>query len=153
MLIIFLSLIGLFISFHPALPKLHFTFQVAFLFMLWLLLLYMLFFMTLQLLFFPKGVAIDNVNQTLTVHYFFMRPNIILATDISEYTTTKLITRSTNYEGVLIRLKTGRKYLLDDINLSDYKPVKVFLDDSKVNFTGHEKFNNFRYFTTFFKYK
>ena len=153
LLVIFFSLIGLLFFFHPSLPEFHFTFQVAFLMALWLSIFCFLVFMTFQLLFFPKAIEINDVDHTLTVHYFLLRPNIIYSTDISEYTTTKLATKSTNYEGVLVHIKSGRKYLFDDINLSDYKPVKSFLDNCKINFAGHEKFSNISYFISFFKYK
>lgn len=153
MLLIFFSLIGVFAFFHPALPQFHFTFQVAFLLALLLLIFTFLVFMALQLLLFPKAIEINAVDNTLTIHYFLLRPNIIYSSDISEYTATRLATKSTNYEGVLVHIKSGRKYLFGDINLSDYKPVKSFLDDRKINFAGQEKFSNVSYFISFFKYR
>lgn len=93
MLVVFSSLIGLFIFLLPRLPEFHFTFQAIMLIILWLLIFCMFILMTLQLLFFPKAVEINNVDKTLTVHYFFLQPNIIYMTDMSEYSTTKLITR------------------------------------------------------------
>jgi len=153
MLTIFYSLIVLFVFLHPPLPVFHLTFQAIFLIALWLLIFCFCVFMTLQLLFFPKAIEINNIDNTLTVHYFLLRPNIIYSTDISEYTTTKLVTKSTDYEGVLVHIKSGRKYLFNDISLSDYKPVKSFLDDCKISFAGHEKFSNISYFISFFKYK
>jgi hypothetical protein len=107
--------------------------------------------MTLQLLFFPKAVEINKANNSLTVHYFLLRPNIIYSADISEYKSTRLNTKSTNYSGILVRIKSGKKYLFGDINLSDYKPVKMFLDECKISFGGHEKFNNISYFASCFK--
>jgi hypothetical protein len=144
---------GVIVLFFARLPEFHFSFQMAVVIILAPLIFCLFVIMTLQLLFFPKAVDINNVDQTLTVHYFFLHPNIIYATDMSAYSTTKLNTRSTNYEGILLHVKSGRKYLFDDMSLSDYKPVKSFLEDYKINFAGHEKFNNFSYFVSFFKYK
>ena len=108
--------------------------------------------MFLQLLFFPKGVEINDSDKTITVHYFFMWQEIIESRDILSYTNTKLGTKSTIYEGVLVKLKNGKKYLFDDINITNYKPVKSFLEDCKIDFLGDEKFNNISYFKSFFKY-
>ena len=109
--------------------------------------------MALQLLIFPKGVEIDNDNKSLTIHYFLKSQNTLYASDILNYTTTKIVTRSTNYEGVLVNSKTGQKYLFDDFNINDFKPIKTFLDSCKISFIGHEKFNNISYFISFFKIK
>jgi hypothetical protein len=149
-----LSLAGLLAYYRPAINFKNAPIGgIIFLIIIWTFVMCFLGLMILQLLFFPKAVEINNVDQTLTVHYLFLSPNIIYMTDMSEYLTTRLITKSTNYEGILLHVKSGRKYLFDDINLSDYKPIKSFLDDCKINFAGHEKFNNFSYFISFFKYK
>jgi hypothetical protein len=110
-------------------------------------------FMLMQLLFLPSGVEIDNDNKALTVHYFLIKPNTIGLEDILDYSTTKIFTKSTEYGGVLVHTKRGRKYLFDDFNIADYKPIKDFLDTCQVSFAGHEKFSNVSYFTAYFKYK
>ncbi len=126
---------------------------IILLIVIWVLLIYALTIMILQLLFFPKAVEINRIDHALTVHYLFQHPNIIHITDIAEYLTTRLITKSTNYEGILLHVKSGRKYLFTNGNLSNYNPVQSFLDDCKINFSGHEKFNNILYFVSFFRYK
>ena len=148
-----LTIIGLFTFFHPPLLQFHLSVQVLFLILLALLIVYFIILMTLQLLLFPKGIEIDYIEKTLTVHYFLFRSTIIYSTDILEYATTLLVTKSTNYEGILVLLTSGRKYLFADINLSDYKPVKLFLDDCNINISKDEEFSNIAYFISFFKFK
>jgi hypothetical protein len=153
MMALCLVFFGVIVLFLAGLAEFHFSFQMAVVIILAPLIFCLFVIMTLQLLFFPKAVDINHVDQTLTVHYFFLQPNIIYATEMSAYSTTKLNTRSTSYEGVVLHVKSGRKYLFDDMNLSDHKPVKSFLEDCKISFSGHEKFNNISYFVSFFKYK
>ncbi len=98
--------------------------------------------MIFQLFFFPKGIEINNADKTLITHYFLLRPNVIYLEDIIDYSTTKIITRSRDYEGVLINSKKGRKYLFTNYNISDYKPVKIFLDECRISFSGDQKFNS-----------
>src|ERR1700739_3505441 len=62
-------------------------------------------FMLMQLIFLPSGVEINNDDKTLTVYYFLIKPNIIRAEDILDYSTTKICTKSTDYEGVLVHTK------------------------------------------------
>jgi hypothetical protein len=102
-LVIFISFMGLFIYFLPHLHGFRFTFQTLFAIIIWLLIFWLFIIMTLHLLFFPKAVEINDVEKTLTVHYFFLQPNIIYITDMFEYSTTKLVTKSTSYEGILLR--------------------------------------------------
>lgn len=109
--------------------------------------------MLVQLIFLPSGVEISNDNKTLTVHYFFIKPNTIRSEDILDYSTTKIYTKSTEYEGVLVHTKKGRKYLFDDFNIADYRPIKDFLETCQISFAGHEKFGNVSYFIAFFRYK
>jgi hypothetical protein len=147
------SLFGLFVLFHPPLPELHFTFLTVFIISIAVIICSFLVLMIIQLLFFPKAIEINKLAKTLTVHYFILRPNLIYSTDMLEYTTTELVTKSTRYEGILVHTKGGRKYLFDDVNISDYRPIKTFLEDIKIPFSGHEIFSNVSYFVSFFKYK
>lgn len=146
-------LIGLFAYFHPPLPAFQLTFPLLFLLILFIVLCYFIIIMFLQLLFFPKAIEINTTDKTLTVQYFLHPQNIISLTDILEYSTTRLDTKSTLYEGVLVLTKSGRKYLFSDMNLSDYKPVRLFLDNGHISFKGSETFRNTSYFISFFKYR
>ncbi len=154
LLAIVLSIIILFVCRAP-LSKLSFQFswKVAFLIFLCLFLFRMMVVISLQLLFLQKGVNINVDDKLLEITYFLKKKDIVRMTDIKEFTTTKLMTKSTTYEGIMVYSNTGKKYLFDDISISDYKPVNKFLEDCNISFAGHEKFNNLNYFISFFKYK
>ena len=152
LIIIISFIVGLFIFYHPPFPK-DISWQFILLLLIWVIVLFALIFMALQLLIFPKGVEIDDDTESLTIHYFLKSQNTLYANDILNYTTTKIVTRSTNYEGVLVHSKTGQKYLFDDFNITDFKPIKIFLDSCKISFVGHEKFTNISYFISYFKIK
>lgn len=154
MLIILISISILFISIYPKMQiDGHSALASIFIALIFLLLFAMMALMSMQLLFFPKAVEINSTEQALTIHYFTLPSKTIYPNEISEYTTTVLHTRTTDYEGVLVHSKTGRKYLFDDISITDYKPVKYFLEDSKISLAGKEKFNNLSYFILFFKFR
>ncbi len=143
---------GFFIYYHPPFPK-SFDWQLIFPFVICIILAVALILIVMQLLFFPHGVLIDSTNQSLTIHYFLKSANTVNASDIMYYTTTKIITRSSRYEGILVRTISGQKFLFTDFNLADYKPIRAFLVNSKITFSGHEKFKNIPYFINFFKHR
>lgn len=142
----------MFIFFHPPFPK-SIDWQSIYLFVIYLLLALALLLIVMQLLFFPNGVQIDNVTQSLTIHYFLKRAVTINVSDITYFTTTKIITRSSRYEGILVHTICNRQYLFTDFNLTDHTPVRAFLENKKITFAGHEKFKNISYFITFFKHR
>lgn len=109
-------------------------------------------FMLIQLIFLPSGVEINTDNKSLNVHYFLIKPKKISSEDILNYSSTIIYTKSTAYEGVLVHTKSGGKYLFDDFNLADYKPIKEFLEACHINFAGNEKFRNISYFIAFFRH-
>ncbi|MFZ1799563.1 MAG: hypothetical protein WAU24_06820 [Chitinophagaceae bacterium] len=143
---------AMFIFFHPPFPK-SIDWQSIYLFVIYLLLALALLLIVMQLLFFPNGVQIDNVTQSLTIHYFLKRAVTINVSDIKYFTTTKIITRSSRYEGILVHTIYNRQYLFTDFNLTDHTPVRAFLENKKITFAGHEKFKNISYFITFFKHR
>ncbi len=150
-LIIFLPLFGFFIY---ALPHINFDDvpigAIIFLALIWMLLMLLLILSTLQLIFLPKGVEIDDEKKTLTLKFLFTKSVTIKLADLKEYFTIMISTKSTNYEGILINNISGKEYILDNFNLADYKPIKIFLDDTKVEFSGHKKFSFVPYFFKYF---
>jgi hypothetical protein len=152
-LIIFLSVIGLFIIVVPPLRVDVNTPVVIFIFLILMGFLIFCFaiLMTLQLLFLPKGVNIDEGNRLITLTFFVSRPFTITPDDVANFSSILVHTKSTNYEGILLYLKNGKKYLLGDFNLKDYKPIRSFLEDYNVFYVGYEKFNFITYFVKYFK--
>lgn len=143
---------GMFILFHPPLPK-SIDWQSIYFFVIYLLLALALLLILMQLFFFPNGVQVDYTTQSLTIYYFLKREVTIHLSDITYYTTTKIITRSSRYDGILVHAVDNRQYLFTDFNLTDYTPVRAFLENKKIVFTGHEKFKNISYFIAFFKHR
>lgn len=108
--------------------------------------------MLLQFFFLPKGVKIDYQNKNITVKFLIAKPLILLPSDIVEFCSIKTITKSTVYEGILIRTKKQKEFILSNFNLANYEPIKIFLEDSKVIFSGHNKFSFFAYFFRYFSH-
>ena len=151
MLVIFLPLFGFFIY---ALPHMNFDDApiggIIFLALTWMLLMLLIILSTLQLIFLPKGVEIDDEKKTLTLKFLFTKSLSIKPADLTDYFTIMISTKSSSYEGIMIRNLFGKEYILDDFNLANYKPIKIFLDDTKVEFSGHKKFSFVSYFFKYF---
>lgn len=150
-IVIFLPLFGFFIY---ALPHMKFDDApiggIIFLALIWMLSMLLLILSALQLIFLPKGVQIDDEKQTLILKFLFTKSVTVELADLTEYFTIIISTKSTSYEGILIKNKSGREYILDDFNLADYKPIKIFLDNRKIDFSGHKKFSFVSYFFRYF---
>lgn len=152
-LTIVLSLIGLFIYYRPPIKFDHAQIGgIIFLILVWTLVMFFLILMTLQIIFLPKGVKIDKQNKTLTLRFLFAKPLMVLPNDINEFCTITVKTKSTNYEGVLIKAKNEKEYILGDFNLEDFRPIKTFLEETGVSFAGHCKFSFVSYFIKYFRY-
>lgn len=149
---IFLLFFGLFIFLAPPLksdvnpPVATFIFLIFFGFLFFCLAILMI----LQLLFLPKGVNINEENKFIILTFFAASSVKIELSDLSNYSSTLVKTKSTDYEGILLNLKNGKKYLLGDFNLRSYKPIKYFLEDCNVSYIGHEKFSFINYFIKYF---
>ena len=110
------------------------------------LLLFMYLMIILELLFLAKEVVINYNNKRLTLNYF-LNPSVeIEISEILEYATTKVATKSTTYDGIVIYLKNGKYYLLSDFNLAGYLPIKKFLETQEIKFMGHKKISMVLYF-------
>ena len=108
--------------------------------------------MTLQLIFLPKSVDIDQQNKTLTLKFLFAKPLAFLPNDLTDFSSILVKTKSTSYEGVLIRTTSGKEFVLGDFNLQDFRPIKIFLEETNVTFTGHYKFSFVSYFIKYFRH-
>lgn len=154
--IIFLTIavciFGLFIYFHPIIRFSNAPIGgIIMLIIVWALLVLLTVLMTLQLFFWPNGIEIDNQNKTIIIKFLSTKSLTILPNDITEFCSIVITTKSASYEGVLIRLKNGKEYPIGDFNLKDFRPVQTFLEETKVAFAGHYKFNSFSYFFRYFR--
>ncbi|RTL59905.1 MAG: hypothetical protein EKK37_03410 [Sphingobacteriales bacterium] len=127
------------------------TLTGIFLLFLWSLIAFFVILMLFQLLFWPKGVEINSEDKLLKIKFFLSATKTLSIKDIDRYVTTKISTRSTLYEGVLIYTSTNRKFIFSDANLSDYRPVRDFLTANEIQTEGHEKYDNLGYFGSYFK--
>jgi hypothetical protein len=106
----------------------------------------------MQLVFLPKGVVINEINKSITLKFFIFKSQIISIGDIDKYNTIIIVTRSSRYDGVLIKLKSGKGVVLSDSNLRECKPIKDFLEKFNVLFDGHNsKFNFIGFFKNNYK--
>ena len=104
----------------------------------------------IQLLFLPIGVSIDDTLMKLEIRFLLLKSKVVSLDDIESYNSTVIATKSENYEGVLLHLKSGKNILLSNFNLKDYSPIKSFLSECKLNNIGKEKFSFFSYYTQSF---
>ena len=125
---------------------------IIFLIAVWALLMFGLILMTLQLIFLPKGVEIDLQNKMLTLKFLLAKPLIVLSDDIHEFCSIAFNTKSTTYDGLLIRIQNGKEYILGDFNLASFNPIKTFLEETNVAFAGHYKFSFVSYFIKYFRH-
>ena len=88
----------------------------------------------------PIGVAIDEVSQILQIKFLLKANKTVLLGNIDSYSSTRISGKGGDYDGILLKIKNSGKILLSDFNLHDYSPVKKYLEESKVEFTGKEKF-------------
>jgi hypothetical protein len=151
-LIFILLLAGVFIYFNLTRhmrSNIEFS-QMGFLFLVWTCILWWTILMIFQLIFLPKGLFIDDGNRTLTLSYFFHKPLLMRATEISEYSIVYISTKSTRYKSFLMYNSNGRAYLLSEFNLEKIDPIQAFLEDNKILFVGEEKFSFVKYFMNYF---
>jgi hypothetical protein len=112
---------------------------------------YMLILMTLQLVVLPNSVKINAPGGCITLKFLFAKSLIIHANDVSRFSTIKMSTKSTEYEGMLVTMTNGKEYVLSDLNLANIKPVRRWLENNSVTFAGHYKFSFLSYFIRYFK--
>ncbi len=103
-------------------------------------------FTLVQLLYLPSGVSVDETAKKMEVKFLLIKPVTIEAADLEKYTTTTIFGRKKDYEGILIYIKAGKKLLISNINVKDYKPVEAFLKKIKVKHAGKEDFGFFPYY-------
>lgn len=100
----------------------------------------------LQFLFLPVGIFIDKSTQQLTIRFLCNKPKHINLNAIESFNSTKILTKSTTYEGLIVHLTDKEIILLSNFNLKDFKPVMTYLEDSKIPFNGNEKFRALSYY-------
>jgi hypothetical protein len=144
-----LAFVGFFIYFHPPLkfddppPSLVILILLP---IVGLLILVMALLMALQLFFLPNGVTLDNADKSITLNFLLSKSLKIEVMEIEKYGFIWVNTGSSGFEGIMLHLENGKKYLLGDFNLREYLPIQSFLEESNVQFTGKEKFSFFSYF-------
>ena len=103
------------------------------------------------LLFLPIGVKIESELNAIKISYLFLKERTINSSDIASYGSTIIVTRSENFDGILVLATGGKKFLLSNFNLRDYTPILSFLEEQKIKFTGKENFKFFSYYTQSFR--
>ena len=151
-LTIILTLVGVFAYYRPPIKFDDAPIGgIIFLIPIGTLLVCLLALMTLQLIFLPSSVDIDQQNKTLTLKFLFAKSLAFLPNDLTDFSSILVKTKSTSYEGVLIRTTSGKEFVLGDFNLQDFRPIKTFLEETNVTFTGHYKFSFISYFFKSFR--
>ncbi|GEP52752.1 hypothetical protein FNO01nite_34240 [Flavobacterium noncentrifugens] len=103
------------------------------------------FFIFVQLYYLPIGVIIDQETSSLEVKYLF-RKSFIKNSDIDSFAQTSIYTKSSQYDGILITLKSKMKVLFSDFNLNDYKAIADYLKMNEIKNSGEEKFRFVSYY-------
>jgi hypothetical protein len=151
-LTIMLSMVALFLYYRPPIKFDHAPIGgIIFLAVIWSLLALFLLLMTLQLFFLPNGVDIDETNRVLILKFVFGRQTILQLNDLSAFSSIAVVTKSSRYEGLLLKTANSKEYVLGNFNLEDFRPIKTFLENANVAFIGHEKFSFISYFLKFFR--
>ncbi|MCI4442026.1 MAG: hypothetical protein JHC39_00830 [Lentimicrobium sp.] len=99
-----------------------------------------------QLFYTPIGVTIDENQKTISIEFLFRGSQIVQIDEIENYATTKVSTKSTLYEGILVKLKNKKSILLTDYNLKTFKPILTFLEQYNIQSIGHEIFKPIKYY-------
>jgi len=126
-----------------AYPLIHFGFnnRVAFFILFAVLIFLPLAFINLvQLIYLPISLRIDDLNA-ITIAFPFRKARTISIKEIESFHATKISSRSTLYDGIIITLKSGKKILVSDFNLKNYLPVRQFLDHAPIQFLGEVTFS------------
>jgi hypothetical protein len=112
------------------------------------LFLFLLFFIFnfFQIFYTPIGVTIDENQNTLSIKFLIRSSQTIQINEVENYATTKVSTKSTLYEGILMRLKNKKLLLLTDYNLKTYKPILALLEKCNIQIIGHEIFKPIKYY-------
>jgi hypothetical protein len=105
-----------------------------------------LFIVFLQGLFLPIGLSMNSLSKELRLNFFLNKSYLFNLSDIKEYGSTLIRTKSTNYEGILIHLNNGKQFLLSNFNLKDYSQILYQLENSKTPYIGKEKFKFIPYY-------
>ena len=103
------------------------------------------FFIFIQLYYLPIGVIINQNTSSLEVKYLF-RNSFIKNSDIDSFAQTSIYTKSSQYDGILITLKSKIKVLFSDFNLNDYNEIADYLKISGLQNSGEEKFRFVSYY-------
>ena len=75
--------------------------------------------MFIQLIFLPAGVSFETTSNQMTIRFLLLTSKTLSLDEIETYATTSIYTKSSQYEGLLLHLKNGKKLLLSDFNLKD----------------------------------
>jgi len=102
-------------------------------------------FIFIQLYYLPIGVIISQETNSLEVKYLF-RNSFIKNSDIDCFAQTSIYTKSSQYDGILITLKSKMKVLFSDYNLNDYSAIADYLKINKIENSREEKFKFVSYY-------
>ena len=100
---------------------------------------FFVFFNLAQLIYLPIKVSIEDSNA-LAISFLLRKPRIIVIDDIDSFNFTRISTKSTLYDGIIVNLKNGKKALFSNFNLKDYLPLRQYLENSKIPFLGKINF-------------
>lgn len=143
-----LILIGAMILFISCPIRFGFTLDAKTILPLGFSFLFLLFFIfnCFQIYYTPIGVIVDENQNTLSIEFLIRASQTIGIDEVENYATTKVSTKSTLYEGILIKLKNKKTLLLTDYNLNTYKPIFTLLEQRNIQSIGHEIFKPMIYY-------
>jgi hypothetical protein len=122
----------------------------AFVVLLFSLIILLLLLVIAEMIFFPIGLLINKEEPSISFLFLFSPDVKASITEIVSYNATYISTRGGGYDGIFVNTITGRKYLVSDFNLTEYKTTLAFLQDAGIPDNGFEKFRPFRYIIKYF---
>jgi hypothetical protein len=100
---------------------------------------------TNQLFFLPFNIKIYEFEKKLEIKYLLIGSRIILINEIESYSSNIVMTKSSRYDGVMIKLKNGCLIQCGNFNLSDHKPIIQFLKSNMITYSGKGYYRMWEY--------
>jgi hypothetical protein len=96
-----------------------------------------------QLWVLPFWVIIDDEQNTITAKFVFKQASTFGINDIISYSNAVITARSSSTDAIFIYLNNGKRIILSDLNLDDFRTLERFLIAQKVKNSEEKKLSIF----------
>ncbi len=109
----------------------------------------------LEFYFIPKGAVLDTDLKQIEVKYFVKANRMIYLDQIDSFYTNSISTRykqtGTDFDGLLVCLKSGEKVLFSDMYMADRSDINEFLKNAGITDNGTQEFDKIAYYRDSYK--